>query len=162
MQSEKKEAKTTFSTTCDNSEGSTSIETCYSSDQFTLANESPSSQLVAEGMENSLFEALDRVGRESDDYWDKMAEEKIREFDSYRDTYPCILTDKERTVTVYVDGTGKYKGTSALKCVEIKEYLDRMMKKEEKATELCRAMWDRVETLEGALKDSKVKMLQMH
>ena len=58
-------------------------------------------------MDNSLFETLDRVGRESDNYWDKMAEEKIREFDSY--THPCILTNKERTVTVYVDGTGKYK-----------------------------------------------------
>lgn len=37
-----------------------------------------------------------------------------------------------------------------------------MMKKEEKATELCRAMQDCVETLESTLKDSKVKMLQMH
>ena len=118
--------------------------------------------MVAEGMDNSLFEALDRVRRESDNYWDKMAEEKIRGFDSYRDTHPYILRDKERTVTVYVDSTGKYKGTSALKRVEIKEYLDRMMKKEEKATELCRAMQDHVETLEGALKDSKVKMLQMY
>ena len=33
------------------------------------------------------------------------------------------------------------------------------MKKEQKATELCRAMRDRVETLEDAL---KVKMLQQH
>ena len=37
-----------------------------------------------------------------------------------------------------------------------------MMKKEEKATELCRAMRDRVETLESTFKDSKVKMLRMH
>ena len=33
---------------------------------------------------------------------------------------------------------------------------------EQKATELCRAMRDRVEALEDALKDSKVKMLQQH
>ena len=51
---------------------------------------------------------------------------------------------------------------SAVKSVEIKEYSDRMMKKEEKATELCRAMRDRVETLESTFKDSKVKMLRMH
>lgn len=36
------------------------------------------------------------------------------------------------------------------------------MRKEQKATELCRAMRDRVEALEDALKDSKVKMLQQH
>ena len=36
------------------------------------------------------------------------------------------------------------------------------MRKEQKATELCRAMWDRVKALEDALKDSKVKMLQQH
>ena len=56
----------------------------------------PSSSLqVAESMDDSLFKALDRVGRESDNYWDKVAEENIREFDSYRDTHPCILTNKE-------------------------------------------------------------------
>lgn len=112
--------------------------------------------------DTDLFAALDRVGEESDQYWEKMTEEKIREFDSYRDTHPCIMADKERTITVVVDGTGKYKGTSALKRVEIKDYFSRMMKKEEKATELCRVMRDRIETLEDALKDSKVKMMKMH
>ena len=36
------------------------------------------------------------------------------------------------------------------------------MKNEQRATELCRAMWIRIEALEDALKDSKVKMLQHH
>ena len=92
----------------------------------------------------------------------QMAKEKIREFDSYRDTHPCILRTKKQIVTVYVDGTGEYEKTSLLKRIEIKEYLDRMIKKEEKVTKLCRAMRDCVETLESTLKYSKVKMLQMH
>ena len=45
----------------------------------------------------------------------KVAEKKINEFDSYRDAHPCIVTDEQRTVTVHVDGAGKYKGTSALR-----------------------------------------------
>ena len=53
------------------------------------------------------FAALDRVGEESDQYWEKMTEEKIKEFDSYRDTHPCIVADKERTIAVFVDGTGR-------------------------------------------------------
>ena len=46
--------------------------------------------------------------------------------------------------------------------MEIKDYFSRIMKKEVKATELCRVMRDRIETLEGALKDSKVRMMEMH
>ena len=48
---------------------------------------------------------------------------------------------------------------SALKRVEIKDNFNRIMRKEQKAAELCRAMRDCVEALEDALKDSKVKML---
>ena len=33
------------------------------------------------------------------------------------------MTDKERTISVYVDDTGKYKGISALERVEIKDYI---------------------------------------
>ena len=71
----------------------------------------------AEATDSGLFEALDpdRVCKESDDYWEKMTEEKIREFDSYRDTHPCIVTDKERAIRVYVDGTGKYKNSIHLR-----------------------------------------------
>ena len=138
------------------SEGSTSGGT---SDQ--LAPEEDFRQCV-EPNNNGLFEALDRVNQDSDDYWEQISQEKIKEFDSYRDAHPSIVADKERAISVYVDGTGKYKGTSALKRVEIKDYFNRIMKKEQKATELCRAMRDRVEALEDALKDSKVKMLQQH
>ncbi len=46
--------------------------------------------------------------------------------------------------------------------MEIKDYFSRIMKTEVKATELCRIMRDRIETLEGALKDSKVRMMEMH
>ena len=66
------------------------------------------------------------------------------------------MTDKKQAISVYVDGTGKYKATSAIKRVESKGYFNRIMKKEQKATELCRAMRDRVKALEDAL---KVKML---
>ena len=48
----------------------------------------------AEASDNDLFEALDRVSQDSDDYWEQISEEKIREFDSYRDTHPSIVTDK--------------------------------------------------------------------
>lgn len=39
-----------------------------------------------------LFSALDRVGEDSDSYWNKLAEDKIQEFDSYHDAHPCIVT----------------------------------------------------------------------
>ena len=51
------------------------------------------------------------------------------------------MTDKEPG---YVEGTGKYKGTPNLRCVEIKDYFSRMMKKEENATEQCRVMRDHI------------------
>ena len=63
---------------------------------------------------------------------------------------------------VYVDGTGKYKGTSALRRVEIANYFSRIMKKEEKAIEPCQGLRDRIETLKSALKDSKIQMIKMH
>ncbi len=96
-------------------EGSTS----YSSDQLTpeedLLSSPNDNEQGAEATDSGLFEALDRVCKESDDYWEKMTEEKIREFDSYRDTHPCIVTDKERAIRVYVDGTGKYKNSIHLR-----------------------------------------------
>ena len=55
----------------------------------------------AETTDNSLFEALDRVSQDSDDYWEKISEEKIREFDSYRDAHPSIVTDRERASRWY-------------------------------------------------------------
>ena len=61
----------------------------------------------AEATDNGPFEALDHVGQDSDNYWEQISEEKIREFDSYRDAHPSIVTDKERAISVYVDGTGK-------------------------------------------------------
>ena len=82
-----------------------------------LAPEEEFQQLV-EATDNGLFDALDYVSQDSDDYWEQISEEKIR---SYRDTHPSIVTDKERTISVYVDGTGKYKGKSALERVEIKD-----------------------------------------
>ena len=36
------------------------------------------------------------------------------------------------------------------------------MQREAKATDLCRTMRDRIETLENALKDSKVKMMKVY
>lgn len=56
-----------------------------------------------------------------------------------------------------VDGTGQYRGTGALRRVDIKSYFEQMQK-EAKATDLCRTMRDRIETLENTLKDSMVKI----
>lgn len=36
------------------------------------------------------------------------------------------------------------------------------MKKDAKATEICQLMRDRIESLEDALKDSKVKIMKVH
>ena len=74
-----------------------------------------------------MFEALDCVSQDSDNYLEQISEE-IREFDSYRDAHPSIVTNKERAISVYVDGTGKCKETSALKRVEIKDCFNRIMK----------------------------------
>ena len=112
--------------------------------------------------DNALFAALDRVGEDSDTYWNKVAEEKITEFDSYHDAHPCIVEDEQRSIKVYVVGSGPYKGRAGLKRVAMEEYIGRIMKKEAKATDLCRAMRDRIEKLEDALKDSKVKMIKLH
>ena len=72
-------------------EGSTSC----SSDQLTPEEELLSSpndnEQGAEATDSGLFEALDGVCKESDDYWEKMTEEKIREFDSYRGRTPMLL-----------------------------------------------------------------------
>ena len=112
--------------------------------------------------DNGLFAALDHISEESDEYWDVMTQQKIKEFESYRDSHPCIITDKERSIRIFVDGTGRYKGTPAITRVAIEDYIHRLMKKDAKATELCQLMRDRIETLEDALKDSKVKVMKMH
>lgn len=112
--------------------------------------------------DGELFSALDRINEDSDEYWDKLAKDKIREFDSYHDAHPCIVENEQRSIRVYVDGSGPYKGTAGLKRVTMEDYIGRLMKKEAKATELCRAMRDRIETLEDSLRDSKVKMIKMH
>lgn len=113
-------------------------------------------------LDSGALAVLDCVEEESDEYWEVVAEAKIKEFDSYRDAHPCIVTDKERTITVHIDGAGKYKGTSALRRVELTNYFSEVKVREEKATEVCRILRDRIETLEGALKDSKIRMMKMH
>lgn len=57
-----------------------------------------------------------------------------------------------------MDGTGQYRGTAALRRVDM-NYFDQ---REAKATDLCRMMRDRIETLEKALKNSKVKMVNVY
>ena len=121
-----------------------------------------SQQSEADTDDGGLFAALDRVSEESDAYWNEMVDKKIKEFESYRDVHPCIVTDKKRSIRIYVDGTGPYKGSAAIRRVAMEDYFGRLMKQQTKATELCQLMRDRVENLEDALKDSKVKMMRMH
>ena len=45
--------------------------------------------------DSGVFAALDGV-EESDEYWEKVAEEKVREFEAYRDVHPCIVTKSEQ------------------------------------------------------------------
>ena len=112
--------------------------------------------------DDELFAAFDRVGEDGNEYWEKLAGKKIQEFESFHDKRPCIVTDKKRSFEVWVDGTGPYKGTAALRRVDIQTYINSLMEKEAKATDLCRMMRDRIETLENSLKDSKVKMINMY
>ena len=112
--------------------------------------------------DSALFAALDRIGDDSDRYWEENAAKKIQEFESFRDVHPSIITDKQRSIEVRVDGTGQYRGTAALRRVDIKSYFEQQMQREAKATDLCRKMRDRIETLENALKDSKVKMMKVY
>lgn len=67
---------------------------------------------------------LDRVGNDGDDYWEDTAGKKIQEFESFHDKQPCIVTNDRRSVQVWVDGTGQYKGTAALRRVDIKRPSD--------------------------------------
>ena len=146
-------------------EESNSSETCGEKVELNAGDElyTPrSDQSTSDASDYGLFAALDRVGEESHEYWNEITEQKIKEFESYRDAHPCIVTDEERSISVYVDGTGRYKGTSAIKRVAMEDYFSRMMKKEAKATQLCQLMRDCIETLEDALKDLKVKMMKMH
>ena len=76
--------------------------------------------------------------------------------------HPSIITDKQRSIEVLVDGTGQFRGTAALRRVDIKSYFEQQLQREAKATELCRMMRNRIETLENALKDSKVKIVNIY
>ena len=49
-------------------------------------------QVGNEESDDGLFAALDHISEESDEYWDVMTEQKIKEFESYRDSHPCIIT----------------------------------------------------------------------
>ena len=77
--------------------------------------------------DDELFAAFDRIGEDSDKYWEKLASKKIREFESFHDKHPCIVTDKKQSFEVWVDGTGQFKGTAALRCVDIKTYINPFM-----------------------------------
>ena len=121
-----------------------------------------SCQSDGEASDSALFAALDRVGDDSDQYWEETAGRKIQEFESFRDVHPSIVTDKQRSIEVRVDGTGQYRGTAALRRIDIKSYFEQQMQRDAKAAELCRTMRDRIETLENALKDSKVKMVKVY
>ena len=63
-------------------------------------------------------------------------------YKSYRDVHLNILTDASRTVTMFVDGTGPYKGTAGLRRVELEEYISRLHEQDEKAVRLCRLLRD--------------------
>ena len=53
----------------------------------------------------------------------KWQKKKIKEFESYHDSHPCIVTDEDRSIQVFVDGTGRYEGTSAITRVAIEGYI---------------------------------------
>ena len=56
---------------------------------------------------------------------------------------------QQRTINrIFVDGTGRYKGTPAITRVAMEDYIRRLIK-DAKATELCQLMRDRIESLKG-------------
>ena len=89
-----------------------------------------------------MLSSIDDVVFENDEYWNEKIKEELRVYESYRDVHPSILTDASRTVTVFVDGTGPYKGTAGLRRVELEEYIGRLHKRDEKAVRLCRLLRD--------------------
>ena len=62
----------------------------------------------------SLFAAFDRIGEDSDEYWEKLAGKKIQE------SFPLQTRNSPLR---WVDGTGQYKGTAAHRRVDIKTCL---------------------------------------
>ena len=87
---------------------------------------------------------------------------ELREYESYRDVHPSILTDASQSIKVIVDGTGPYKGTSGLRRVALQEYIGRLHKRDEKAVQVCKMLRDRIEHLEDIIKDSKVRCMKLH
>ena len=112
--------------------------------------------------DRAMLSSIDDIIFESDAYWDEKIKEELREFESYRDVHPSILTDAARTVKVFVDGTGPYKGTAGLKRVALEDYISRLHKRDKKAVQLCRLLRDHIKVLEDTIKDSKVKIMKLH
>lgn len=97
-------------------EGQRELPTIEHTSKYTSSTDnscSPFYQYDDENSDGDLFARLDCVGEESGDYWENTARMKIQEFESFRDKHPYIVTDKQRSFEVWVDGTGKYKGTAA-------------------------------------------------
>ena len=172
-QKRKKRSKRTSSTdshSCDSTEYSSNIDHDILSELGSEASiNTCSSYSTTEGEKTAnpvsgdeLSAPFDRLDDDNDQYWDQLMEEKINEFDSYHDAHPCIVTDKRRSIKVFVDGSGPYKNTAGLTRVDMECFIGQLMKRDTKATEVCRSMRDGIETLEGALKDSKIRMMKIH
>ena len=86
--------------------------------------------------DRARLSSIDDVVFESDAYWNEKIKEELREFESYCDVHPSILTYAARTVKVFVDGTGPYKGMAGLKREELEDYISRLHKRDEKAMQL--------------------------
>ena len=112
--------------------------------------------------DRAMLSSIDNVIFENDAYWNERIMEELTEFESYRDVHPSILTDAARTVKVFVDSTGPYKGTAGLKRVALEDYISHLHKQDEKAVQLCRLLRDHIEVLEDTIKDSKVKIMKLH
>ena len=112
--------------------------------------------------DRAMLSTIDDVIFENDKFWDEKMKKELREYESYRDVHPSILTDASRSIKVIVDGTGPYKGTSGLRRVALQDYIGRLHKRDEKAVQVCKMLRDRIENLEDIVKDSKVRYMKLH
>lgn len=112
--------------------------------------------------DRAMLSTIDDVIFENDKFWDEKIKEELREYESYRDVHPSLLTDASQTIKVIVDGTGPYKGTSGLRRVALQDYIGRLHKCDEKAIKLCRILRDPIEYWEDIIKHSKVRYMKLH
>ena len=110
---------------------------------------------ISDADSEGFFAALDRIADEQLKYWN----EHKKAIEKFNDVHPAIVSNKEHSIEVYVNGARR--GKRGLDRVSVEHYFCSIQRREKESQRLMKVFRDRVDELESELESSKEEIEKM-